>query len=207
MTGLPTPNAHPAAVVNFWFGELTPRQWFEGSATLDAEIRQRFGPWVDAALRGHYDAWAETPRGRLALILLLDQFTRNIHRGAAGAFSGDAKAQRLTIEGLAAGMDKQLNLSERQFFYMPLMHAEDSELQGQCLEAFAAFLNEARSIVKFQKEHGAVIDRFGRFPARNAALGRPSTPEEQTFLSKPRRKRRPSPSRARATNETKDNSR
>jgi uncharacterized protein (DUF924 family) len=176
----------PAVVVDFWFRELEPRHWFLGSAKLDAQMRRRFGAWVDAALQGELDAWAATPRGLLALVLLLDQFTRNIHRGAAKAFAGDAKAQALVTEGLAAGMDKPLNLAEQHFFYMPLVHAEDPELQALSLKKFAAFLREAQSTVSHQKEHAAIIDRFGRFPARNAALGRASTAEEKAFLSQPK---------------------
>jgi uncharacterized protein (DUF924 family) len=193
----------PVVVLDFWFRELEPRHWFLGSAKLDDQMRRRFGAWVDAALQGELDAWAGTPRGRLALILLLDQFTRNIHRGAPGAFAGDAKAQTLVIDGLAAGMDKPLNLSERQFFYMPLAHAENPELQALSLRKFAAFLGEAQSIVGHQKDHAAIIDRFGRFPARNAALGRPSTPEEEAFLSKPR-SRSASPSRSRMAPKERD---
>jgi uncharacterized protein (DUF924 family) len=180
----------PTAVLDFWFRELAPRHWFLGSAKLDAQMRRRFAAEVDAALHGELDAWAETPRGRLALILLLDQFTRNIHRGAPGAFAGDAKAQALVVEGLAAGMDRPLNLAERHFFYMPLVHAEDPTLQAVSLRKFAAFLREAQSIVEHQKDHAAIIKRFGRFPARNTALGRPSTPEEEAFLDQPRRKAR-----------------
>jgi uncharacterized protein (DUF924 family) len=173
----------PAVVLDFWFRELAPRHWFAGGAKLDAQMRRRFGAGVDAALRGDLDAWAQTPRGRLALILLLDQFTRNIRRGGPGAFAGDSKAQALVLDGLAAGMDKPLNLAERHFFYMPLVHAEDPKLQALSLRKFAAFLREAQSIVKHQKDHAAIIERFGRFPARNAALGRASTPEEEAFLS------------------------
>ncbi|MGH7024302.1 MAG: DUF924 family protein [Caulobacteraceae bacterium] len=180
----------PTAVLDFWFRELAPRHWFGGSAKLDARMRRRFAAWVDSALQGEFDAWAETPRGRLALILLLDQFTRNIHRGQASAFAGDAKAQALVLEGLAAGMDKPLSLSERHFFYMPLVHAEDPKLQALSLKKFAAFLREAQSIVRHQEDHAALIERFGRFPARNAALGRVSTAEEEAFLSKPHRKAR-----------------
>jgi uncharacterized protein (DUF924 family) len=179
----------PTAVLDFWFRELEPRHWFLGSAKLDAQMRRRFGAWVDAALQGRLDAWAATPRGRLALVLLLDQFTRNIHRGAAKAFAGDTNAQALVLEGLAAGMDKPLNLAERHFFYMPLVHAEDPELQALSLKKFAAFLREAQSTVNHQREHAATIDRFGRFPARNAVLGRASTPEEEAFLSQPRSRR------------------
>jgi uncharacterized protein (DUF924 family) len=172
----------PDVILDFWFRELEPRHWFLGSKKLDAMMRKRFTGWVDAALDGQLDVWSATPRGRLALILLLDQFTRNIHRGTTRAFAGDAKAQALVLEGLAAGMDGPLNLSERQFFYMPLVHAEDAKLQALSLKSFAAFLREAQSIVKHQKDHAAVIERFGRFPTRNAALARASTPEEQAFL-------------------------
>ena len=178
----------PVAVLDFWFRELTPRHWFLGSAKLDAQMRRRFSAWVDAALKGELDAWAATPRGRLALILLLDQFTRNVHRGAPGAFAGDAKAQALVLEGLTAGMDNPLNLAERQFFYMPLVHAEDLELQALSLKKFAAFLREAQSIMNHQKDHAATIERFGRFPARNAALGSPSTAKEEEFVSQSGRK-------------------
>ena len=178
----------PIVVLDFWFRELAPRHWFLGSAKLDKEMRRRFSDWVDAAMRGDLDAWAATPRGRLALILLLDQFTRNIHRGKAEAFAGDARAQALVLEGLAAGMDRPLNLAERQFFYMPLVHAEDAELQAMSLKKFAVFLREAQSTVKHQKDHAAIIRRFGRFPTRNAALGRPSTQEERAFLEELERK-------------------
>lgn len=174
----------PTDVLDFWFRELDPRQWFKASTKLDAEIGRRFGAWVDAALSGDLDAWAATPRGRLALILLLDQFTRNSRRGGPEAFAGDAKAQSLVLEGLAAGADRELNIAERHFFYMPLMHAEDPKLQALSVEKFAAVQREALSQVKSAQDHAATIARFGRFPARNAALGRPSTPDEEAFLKK-----------------------
>jgi uncharacterized protein (DUF924 family) len=178
----------PAVILDFWFRELAPRHWFLGSKKLDADIRRRFSGWVDAALHGQLDAWAGTSRGRLALILLLDQFTRNIHRGTPGAFAGDARAQALVLEGLADNMDRPLNLAERQFFYMPLVHAEDPKLQALSLKKFAAWLREAQSTVKHQRDHAAVIERFGRFPTRNAALARASTPEEQAFVDEVERK-------------------
>lgn len=181
----------PGVILDFWFRELTPRHWFLGSKKLDADMRRRFSGWVAAALKGDLDAWAESPRGRLALILLLDQFTRNIHRGTPGAHAGDAKAQGLVLEGLAARMDMPLNLAERHFFYMPLVHAEDPKLQALSLKKFAAYLREARSVVKHQEDHAAVIARFGRFPTRNAALGRASTPDEQAFLVKLEQKTKP----------------
>lgn len=177
---------NPTGVLDFWFRELDPRQWFKASAKLDAEIRRRFGAWVEAAVRGDLDAWVATPRGRLALIVLLDQFARNIHRGGPEAFAGDAKAQGLVLDGLASRADRELNIAERHFFYMPLMHAEDFELQALSVEKFAAVHREAQSQVKYARDHAATIARFGRFPTRNAALGRPSTPREAAFLAKPR---------------------
>jgi uncharacterized protein (DUF924 family) len=178
----------PATVIDFWFRELAPRQWFTVSRKLDDQIRRRFGDWIEAALSGRLDAWAASPRGCLALILVLDQFTRNIHRGQAAAFAGDAKAQMIVLQGLAGGLDKALNLAERHFFYMPLMHAEDPSLQALSLKHFAQVQAEAASILKYARDHAAIIDRFSRFPARNAALGRPSTPEEEAYLRKPRGK-------------------
>jgi uncharacterized protein (DUF924 family) len=174
------------AVLDFWFRDLAPRQWFAVSAKLDGAIRRRFGALVDGAIEGEHDTWSATPRGRLALILLLDQFTRNISRGAPGAFAGDAKAQGLVLEGLAAGMDQPLNLAERHFFYMPLMHAEDLELQALSVEKFTDIEREAKSLVRHARDHAATVKRFGRFPRRNEALGRPSTPEERAFLDRPR---------------------
>jgi uncharacterized protein (DUF924 family) len=178
----------PAAILDFWFRELTPRQWFVATAKLDQAIGRRFGACVGEALRGALDDWATTARGRLALVVVLDQFPRNIHRGTPGAFAGDARAQALVLEGLAAGMDKPLNLAERHFFYMPLMHAEDRELQALGLKKFAAIQREAYSIVRYARDHAATIERFGRFPSRNQALGRPSTAEELAFIGQPRRR-------------------
>jgi uncharacterized protein (DUF924 family) len=181
---------NPEGILDFWFRELTPRQWFAANAKLDQAIGRRFGACVDAALRGDLEAWAKTPRGRLALILVLDQFPRNIHRGTPGAFAGDAMAQALVLAGLATGMDKPLNLAERHFFYMPLMHAEDKNLQALSLEMFAAIQREANSVVGYARDHAATIERFGRFPSRNQALGRPSTAEELAFLGRRRSRSR-----------------
>jgi uncharacterized protein (DUF924 family) len=141
----------PVAVIDFWFRELEPRHWFSGAKRLDEAMRRRFADWVDTALQGDLDAWSATPRGRLALILLLDQFTRNIHRGTPGAFAGDAKAEALVVEGVAVGMDKPLNLAERHFFYMPLMHAEDLALQQLAAKKFNEILGEAKSMLNIRK--------------------------------------------------------
>lgn len=169
-------------VLDFWFRELTPAQWFDGGEAIDTAIRERFGGRVEQALAGTLDGWAESPRGRLALVILIDQFTRNVFRGEARAFSGDAKAQKLIVSGIDAGDDKVLTLSERQFFYMPLMHAEDMALQERSVALFQALADEAAGIRAFARGHRNVVSRFGRFPMRNAALGRADTDAEWAYL-------------------------
>jgi uncharacterized protein (DUF924 family) len=177
-------NAQQTAVIDFWFRELTPDQWFEGDdPALDGLIRRRFGNMLAQARDGGLDDWAASPRGRLALIIVLDQFSRNIHRGSGESFVSDAKAQALTLEGIALGLDKVLNLAERQFFYMPLMHAEDIALQQQCVGQFEALKQEVEGILGFATRHAAIIERFGRFPHRNKIVGRTSTAEEEAFVA------------------------
>ena len=151
-------------VLDFWFRELSPRQWFGGGAVLDDIIRARFGATVGKAAQGALDDWADSPRGVLALIIVLDQFTRNIFRGRPEAFSEDTKAQSLSQHAIREGMDKMLTLSERQFLYMPLMHAEDPALQILSLEKFTELKKEADRILKFAQAHADIVDRFGRFP-------------------------------------------
>jgi uncharacterized protein (DUF924 family) len=171
-------------VIDFWFRELTPQQWFaDGGPELDERVRARFGALVAAARRGALDHWATAPRGRLALILVLDQFPRHVFRGAADAFASDATAQTLAREGIDAGMDEELTLSERQFFYMPLMHAENREVQALSVERFTALRDAAQAALGFALDHRDVVEQFGRFPHRNAVLGRASSAEEQAFLA------------------------
>ncbi len=171
-----------ANVLDFWFRELGPQDWFRGSDDLDAVVRLRFGALHAAAAAGALDESAQTPRGRVALILVLDQFSRHIHRGTARAFACDARAQTLAVEGIAAGMDANLSFDERHFFAMPLMHAEDPALQAQSLAYFAALADHAANVLRFAQGHRDEITRFGRFAGRNAALGRETTPAERTFL-------------------------
>jgi uncharacterized protein (DUF924 family) len=185
-------------VLAFWFGEAPAAdpaalrtklwRWSQGGPALDEEIRRRFGGLVEQALRGELDSWAATPRGRIALILLLDQFTRNLYRDDARAFSGDAKAQQLALEALDGVL--LYSTEERQFLLMPLLHAEDLGLQETGLhemrEHVAAAPAELQQVyamgLEQSRKYRDVIEKFGRFPHRNAALGRASTPEEEQFL-------------------------
>lgn len=169
-------------VLNFWFRELTPQDWFKGGEALDELVRERFADLHRQARAGMLDDWAATPLGRLALILLLDQFSRHIHRAAAAAFETDVRAQQWAVEGIAMGMDEKLSFGQRQFFYMPLMHAEDPQLQAMSIERFTALRDFADDILQFAQSHKSEIDRFGRFPHRNEALARTSSEDERAFM-------------------------
>lgn len=171
------------AVLDFWFRELTPAQWFENGETLDPVVRERFGELHEAAARGERDHWAGEPRSRLALILVLDQFSRHIHRGHAAAFAHDPRACELCLDGIARGFDEQLNLAERHFFYMPLMHSEARLVQARGIEQFEKLVEFAQGVLDFARDHAETIERFGRFPYRNAALGRTSTAAEKHYLA------------------------
>ncbi len=189
------------AVLRYWHGDLlgpqappaeeVSRRWFTRSGETDAEIRRSFGGDLERAIAGGLDIWAETPEGRLALIVLLDQFTRKCFRDSAEAFAQDGVAQRLAAEGIAIGHDRELAVNRRLFFYMPLMHAENLALQNEGLRRFEALEAEAQgefkklaeAQVKYARHHRRVIERFGRFPHRNALLGRASTPEEEAHLA------------------------
>jgi uncharacterized protein (DUF924 family) len=172
---------------NFWFGNGTPDE----VAAQDAEIREKLGPLLERAERGELDAWAGSPRRRLALILLFDQAPRNIFRGSAKAFSYDERAQALAAEGMQLAADQALQAHERLFFYMPLEHAESMEAQDACLAAMQRLAADATpalrdyftSIVGYAKKHRAVIEKFGRFPHRNKVLGREDTPAEREWLA------------------------
>jgi uncharacterized protein (DUF924 family) len=169
-------------VLDFWFRELKPAQWFEASDALDQRIRDRFGDLLDSARRGALDAWSQDPHGRLALIIVLDQFSRNIYRDSPEAFASDSKAQALVLAGLDAGHDRGLTFAERQFFYMPLMHAEDVGMQDLCVKKFEELVAFAENALGFARSHRKAVARFGRFPHRNAVLERESTAEETAFL-------------------------
>ena len=172
-----------AEVLDFWFRELTPQQWFADGKQMDPLMRDRFGDLHRQAVSGELDEWSATPLGRLALILLLDQFSRNIHRGSPQAFATDGKAQKLVLDGIDKGMDKKLTVSQRQFFYMPLMHAEDRQLQARSVECFAALNAALEDTLRFAEKHKEEVDRYGRFPHRNKAMGRANTAEEEEFIA------------------------
>ena len=164
-------------VIEFWFETLDSRQWFEKSDELDARIRERFGSTRDAILAGEKAAWRDAPEGRLAEIIVLDQFSRNMFRGSPRAFEADPMALALAQEAIRAGSDVALDDERRTFLYMPFMHSESALIHERAMELFADLPN-----LEFEIRHKAQIDRFGRYPHRNAVLGRASTPEELEWL-------------------------
>ena len=186
-------------ILEYWFGcfpdaySVDPDKtamWFKDGASYDGEIFTRFGQDYFAACHDELDHWAESPRGRLALIILLDQFSRHIHRGTAEAFAQDLKAQALCLDGIARGDDQNLHPVERTFFYLPLEHAEDIERQNFSIAAFEGLMNDVPETnrkmyqmnLEYARRHHHVIERFGRFPELNAILGRESTSEEALFI-------------------------
>lgn len=176
------PPVSPEDVVAYWFGQPQARQ-FQKDPAFDQEIRDRFETLHRALGMGEHDDWRAAPRGRLAAIIVLDQFSRNMFRDTARMFESDERALELTLEGLARRDDQALTEAERMFFYMPLMHAEDLPLQERAVDLFTALGNA--NATKFAIAHRDIVQRFGRFPHRNAVLGRTSTPEELAFLDGP----------------------
>jgi uncharacterized protein (DUF924 family) len=180
-------------VLDFWFGAPGSAErgaarefWFTKSQATDALIRARFGADVEAALRGERDAWAQTTDGTRALILLLDQFTRNVFRDTPRAFAGDARALGLARRLVAAGADRRLAPLERWFVYLPFEHAESIGMQRESLRLFGELAAAGRGdALVWARKHYDVITRFGRFPHRNRILGRASTPEELEYLAQP----------------------
>ena len=167
------------AVIAFWFDEVGRDRWFAKSDALDAQIGKRFGAWRDAVVASGAKAWRDTPEHSLAAIILIDQFSRNLHRGTAAAFAADTIALELTRAALERGWDAAMTPDQRQFLLMPLMHSEKLADQRRTLDEFAKLDSDVRH---FAQLHFNQIARFGRFPGRNAALGRRTTPEEQDAL-------------------------
>ncbi|WP_425410971.1 DUF924 family protein [Hyphococcus sp.] len=169
------------SILSFWFEESKPYQWFRRDTAFDDEIRRRFGALHDAAKAGKLDAWRTHPQHCLALIILLDQFSRNIYRDDPRAFAQDEQALDVAREALRRRFDQLYGPKERAFFYMPFMHSENLRVQEECVALFKAQLPGTMNL-PFAIEHRDIIDRFGRFPHRNKILGRKSTPDEITFL-------------------------
>ena len=178
-----------AAILSFWFPQPSKAEafWFRKDDALDDTLRARFGTLVARALAGDFGAWCLTAEGALARVLLLDQFTRNIHREKPLAFAGDARALATADDAVVRGLDRTLDGYQRWFLYLPFEHAEDAAMQHRALELYGALATETGNAepLKWAQKHADVIFRFGRYPHRNAILGRTSTPEQLAFLSEP----------------------
>jgi uncharacterized protein (DUF924 family) len=176
-------NAMFEDVLQFWFVEATPAQWWKVDPAFDDLIRQRFSQVHAQAARAELWEWRASPRGRLAEIIVLDQFSRNMYRGTAAAFACDVLALALLQEAVACGADAKLAEPERVFLAMPYMHSESPRIHEVAEAYFRAHTPPGNH--QFELRHKAIIDRFGRYPHRNAALGRASTAEELAFLTEP----------------------
>jgi uncharacterized protein (DUF924 family) len=170
-------------ILHFWFETLTPKQHFVKDAALDASLRARFGATLEAAARCELWTWRSSPQGRLAEILVLDQFSRNIYRDTPGAFAQDALALVLAQELVASGQDHSLTPAQRAFAYLPYMHSESALVHTQALALFSQ--PGLENNLDFERRHQAIIARFDRYPHRNAILGRSSSAEELAFLAEP----------------------
>lgn len=168
-------------ILGFWLGVVGPEGWYEQDDTVDAEIRNRFADAWAAAAQGKLDVWQGNPHTALALLILLDQFPRNMFRGDAEAFATDAKALDMAKAAVASGYDRDISEPERQFFYLPYMHSEDLTDQHACVALIGERMTTGDNLYH-AKVHRAVIERFGRFPYRNAALSRDSTSDERAYI-------------------------
>ncbi|GGY61822.1 membrane protein [Cellvibrio zantedeschiae] len=170
-------------ILKFWFEDIDQSKWWVKDAELDKTIIEKFSSIHSAATRGELFEWRITPKGRLAEIIVLDQFSRNMFRDSAQAFSYDAIALVLAQEAVAAGADKLLTPSEAMFMYLPFMHSESLTIHEHALELFSA--KGMEDTLDFELKHKIIIEKFGRYPHRNKVLGRVSTPEEIKFLTQP----------------------
>lgn len=173
----------PETIINFWFDEIEPKAWWVKDTEFDALIKQRFGLLVVQAQAGELYHWRATPQGRLAEIILLDQFCRNIHRDTPQAFASDPLALALAQEAVAQGADTELKAKQVPFLFMPYMHSESKKIHEIAMVLFSR--EAAAGNLEFERRHKVIIDQFGRYPHRNEILGRESTPEEVEFLSQP----------------------
>ncbi len=168
-------------ILTFWFDEAGPKRWFKRSSDFDLMCRERFLPTLEAAAAGECWQWRETPAGRCAEILVLDQFSRNLFRDSARAFAQDGMALILAQEAVASGDHLHMTADQQYFTYMPYMHSESLLIHDEALRLFTD-LGKPESL-RYEKAHRAVLEQFGRYPGRNAALGRKSTPEEVDYLA------------------------
>jgi uncharacterized protein (DUF924 family) len=171
-------------VLGFWFAPGREAQWFAVSEDFDGAVRRTLLSHLEAARMGKYEAWKREPRGCVGLCILLDQVPRNAFRGTPRAFSSDAEARAVTRHAIAEGFDRALGDAERMFLYLPLEHSEDLQDQQDCVRLVAG-LRDPGEFLSYAERHRDIIARFGRFPHRNAILGRESTEEELTFLTEP----------------------
>lgn len=176
-------------VLSFWFGDTLEmrKAWFTKNLDFDAEIRSRFLPLYEQAASDQLDAWSDSPKSCLALVIVLDQFPRNLFRGTPRSFATDLKALNIAKRAIAAQVDQQFPPVQRFFFYLPLEHSENLDDQNESVRLCEQFRDnpELKDICDYALRHRAVIERFGRFPHRNQILDRPSTPEEIEFLKQP----------------------
>ena len=172
--------AEPGEVVSFWLGQ-SEKVWFTADPDFDEKVKRRFGEQVELAKSGAFDHWADSAEGALALVILLDQMTRNIYRDSPEMFAADGKALAVAKKAIERGFDRELSKDKRRWLYMPFMHSEDLADQERSIELFT--LAELSKSVPFAVDHAEIIRRFGRFPHRNESLGRQTTPEEAAFLA------------------------
>ena len=171
-------------IIDFWFSERVRKNWWSKDEAFDQEIRSHFSGVHRLASEGGLTAWRQTPQGRLAEIIVLDQFPRNMFRDQADAFATDQLARRCTREAVAAGADQALTPQQRAFLYMPLMHSESRADHEEAVRLYSSH-PDLKHNLDFELKHKVIIDRFGRYPHRNAVLGRTSTPDELEFLQQP----------------------
>lgn len=179
MSTLPTSDD----VLQFWFHELETKDWFVSNPDIDKLIRSRFEPLLESAAQSELFHWRTTARGRLAEVIVLDQFSRNIYRNSAQAFAQDPLALALAQQAIELKLDQELETLERSFLYMPFMHSESKLIHQQAVELFN--VDGMENNYQFELKHKVIIDRFGRYPHRNEILGRVSSAEEIEFLTQP----------------------
>jgi uncharacterized protein (DUF924 family) len=179
MTTQSSPTAWAEDVLYFWFAELQRNDWFSGSAKVDEMIRSRFGQLYQSLQASPLLPTSLDARSLLAAVIVFDQFPRNLFRGSAAAYGTDARALELARHAVTTGMDRSLQDQERHFLYMPFMHSEDRAMQAESVRLFTQLSTDG---LQWARHHQAIVERFGRFPHRNAIFGRTSTPEELEFL-------------------------